>query len=355
MLVLEVSLLLNELFMTVEPPESIYVSHTEMESVFHKILLQHGLSDSKAKICAQVFTSNSVDGVYSHGVNRFYKYIQLLKKGLINVNAEPMCVQSGSALEQWDGAHGLGVTNAFACTDRAMELADSFGMGCVAIANTNHWLRGGTYAWHATRKGYAFIGWSNTIANTPAWGAVDARLGNNPLVIGMPYEDQAIVLDMAMSQFSYGALDNYNKKGEKLPVAGGYDSNGELSTDPSEILRSRRTLPIGYWKGSGLSLLLDIMAAILSGGLSVQAISKQKEEVNLSQVFIVFDLKRLHNFPSLEIQLNNIIEDLKQSAPDETGSLPRYPGEGVLQRRDKNLANGIPVLKVVWEEILTLL
>src|SRR5690606_12554923 len=105
--------------------------------------------------------------------------------------------------------------------------------------------------------------------NTPAWGALDNKLGNNPLVMAVPYENEAIVLDMAMSQYSYGAMEMQRLKGGQLPVPGGFDKNGNLSTDPDAILETKRTLPIGYWKGAGLSLLLDLLATVLSGGLSV--------------------------------------------------------------------------------------
>ena len=108
---------------------------------------------------------------------------------------------------QWDGQSGVGVLNAMMCTERAMTLASKFGMGCVALANTNHWMRAGAYGRKAANAGFAFIGWTNTNSNTPAWGAVDARLGNNPLIMAVPYGSDAIVLDMAMSQYSYGALD----------------------------------------------------------------------------------------------------------------------------------------------------
>jgi 3-dehydro-L-gulonate 2-dehydrogenase len=138
------------------------------------------------------------------------------------------------------------------------ELAKISGIGCVALANTNHWMRGGYYGWQAARKGVVFIGWSNTIGNMPAYGATDTRLGNNPVVISLPYQGNAIVLDMAMSQFSYGAMEAATLKGEQLPVFGGYDQNGNLTKDPSAVLETRRMLSIGYWKGAGLSLLLTL-------------------------------------------------------------------------------------------------
>jgi 3-dehydro-L-gulonate 2-dehydrogenase len=80
-------------------------------------------------------------------------------------------------LEQWNGILGPGPLNAVYATERAMHLASAHGIGCVALGYTNHWMRGGYYGWQAAKKGFVFIGWSNTIANMPAWNAVDTRLG----------------------------------------------------------------------------------------------------------------------------------------------------------------------------------
>lgn len=306
-------------------PDFIKISAADLNSEFLRVLTSVGFDSRKASICADVFTNNSVDGVYSHGVNRFPKFISMVKKGVVDINAEATCKSKAGNVEQWDGQKGPGILNALKCTDRAVEIAKASGIGCVALARTNHWMRGGTYGWRAAKAGCVFIGWSNTIANTPAWGATDHKLGNNPLVIAMPYENEAIVLDMAMSQFSYGALEMYELKNEKLPVQGGYDTNGVLTTDPSEIKKSQRSLPIGYWKGSGLSLLLDMLAAVLSNGLSVGEITRQGEEKNLSQVFIAINAEDTSSI------IKKILEDFRTSIPEKPDKTVRYPGENVLK------------------------
>lgn len=325
-------------------PNFVTVPSNNLQSEFFRILLSVGFDDHKASIVSEVFTNNSVDGVYSHGVNRFPKFVAMVKAGIVKPAEEALCVNRIGNVEQWDGHEGPGIVNALKCTDRAVELAKASGIGCVALAKTNHWMRGGTYGWRAAKAGCVFIGWSNTIANTPAFGAINRKLGNNPLVIAVPFEGEAIVLDMAMSQYSYGALENYALKKEKLPVYGGYDSNGNLTDDPSEIMKTQRSLPIGYWKGSGLSLLLDILAATLSGGLSVAGITAQGPEKNLSQIFIAIDFSKFRS----EV-VKDIIDDFKTSVPQV-----RYPGENVLKTRERNLKEGIPVSRSIWDEIKSL-
>ena len=334
--------------------DTVSIASEKMKEVFFSVLMKYGFEKEKAEACAEIFTSNSVDGVYSHGINRFVSFVKLVEKGFIIPNNEPQKVYGTNALEQWDGKLGAGMLNAVRATDRAMQMAKNNGMGCVALANTNHWMRGGYYGWRAAKNNFVFIGWTNTIANMPAWGAVDARLGNNPLVIAVPYNGEAIILDMATSQFSYGALEMAKMKNEDLPVHGGFNVKGELTKKPSEILASQRVLPVGYWKGAGLSLLMDILSAVLSGGLSTHEITQRKTEYGLSQVFIAIDVQQLKNYKGIENCINNIIIDYKQSTA-EAGREIVFPGERVLKTREKNLKNGIPVMKSVWSEIESLI
>jgi 3-dehydro-L-gulonate 2-dehydrogenase len=215
-------------------------------------------------------------------------------------------------------------------------------------------MRGGYYGWRAAKKGFVFIGWTNTLANMPAWGAVDGKLGNNPFVMAVPFQDDAIVVDLAMSQYSYGALDMYRSKNEKLPTQGGYDTKGNLSDDPEEIRATGRMLPIGYWKGSGMSLLLDILASVLSSGLSTSELSKLPAEHALSQVFIAIDLSKLGNYPAIENSIKHIIDDYHTSKPVAGVNRVRYPGERAVYLREENMKNGIPVSTKVWQEIIAL-
>ena len=273
----------------------------------------------------------------------------------MNPDAVPTLKHKFEGIEQWNGNLGAGPSNAIHATNNAMKLAKKHGIGCVAMANSNHWMRGGTYGWQAAKAGFVFIAWTNTTANMPAWGATDAKLGNNPLVLALPFQDEAIVLDMAMSQFSFGAMELAAMKNEKLPVVGGYDKAGNLTDDPNLILESWRSIPVGYWKGAGLSLLLDILAAVLSSGLSTHEISKKDAEMAASQVFIAIDLSKLGTQSSITQIIENIINDYHQSNAIDDSRKITFPGERVLQTRKKNLEKGVPVLENVWSEILAFL
>ncbi|WP_295718359.1 3-dehydro-L-gulonate 2-dehydrogenase [Mucilaginibacter sp.] len=261
---------------------------------------------------------------------------------------EPTKEGGFGAMEQWNGNYGPGILNAVFCMDRAIELADLSGISCVAIKNTNHWMRGGTYGWQAAEAGYIGICFTNTIANLPPWGGLDPRLGNNPLVIAVPRKGGHVVLDMAISQYAVGKLQQYKSNHEELPLPGGYDSKGNLSTDAAAILQSKRLLPVGFWKGSGLSLVLDLWATVLSGGNSTAKITESGAESGVSQVFICIK-------PNSDAQTTALIEEIiaytKTSAPEPGGGSISYPGENTIKTRVKNLNEGVLVDERIWEEV----
>jgi len=333
---------------------TIRIPFDKLKSEFLRILVKHGFSQAKAEKCAEIFTMNSLDGVNSHGINRFPRFIKNVMGGFVKPDAAPSLINAFGSLEQWEGNLGPGPLNATFATDRAMELAGKNGIALVTLANTNHWMRGGTYGWQAAKNGFVFICWTNTCQNMPAWGATDPRIGNNPFVFAVPYQDEAIVLDFAMSQYSYGKMESLKSEGRKLQYPGGFNKQGELTDNPGEILDSWRALPIGYWKGSGLSLLLDILATILSGGLSTHQIKSCTSEYSVSQVFIAVNIKNLHNFPAIDNSINQIVEDLHKSNPVNPSESIRYPGENVLQIRRDNVKDGIPVSRHVWENLTSL-
>ena len=225
------------------------VTYEELHDVLRRALLGLGFEPERAALCARLFADTDRDGVYSHGLNRFPRFVQMIRRGIVDVRARPALAAAHGALERWDGRRGPGNLNAHSAMERAVGLARAHGLGCVALADTNHWMRGGSYGWQAAEAGAAAVCWTNTMPNLPPWGATDARLGNNPLVVAVPRaRGEHVVLDMAMSQFSYGALESYRARGEQLPVPGGYDGRGRLTRDPAAIEHSGRPLPIGFWK-----------------------------------------------------------------------------------------------------------
>jgi 3-dehydro-L-gulonate 2-dehydrogenase len=197
--------------------------------------------------------------------------------------------------------------------------------------------------------------WTNTLANLPPWGASTPVLGNNPLVIACPgsgSDGAHIVLDMAMSQFSYGTLGAYSKRGELLPVDGGFDTAGKLTRDAATIEASQRALPVGYWKGSGLSLVLDMLAAMLSGGLATYQLPRDPLlESGQSQIFLVIDPSAVASAQELGLIAEGILASFHEATPADVGKPVRYPGEETLRLREENMRLGVPVDPGIWGQI----
>lgn len=199
------------------------------------------------------------------------------------------------------------------------------------------------------------ICWTNTMPNLPAWGGVDPAIGNNPVVFAVPRAKGHVVLDMAMSQFSYGSLASYRRKGEMLPVDGGFDDAGNLTKDPGAIEKSWRPLPVGYWKGSGLSVALDMIASMMSLGKATCELSMDMlVEVGISQMFVTMNPEAFGPSPRAAELADEIVASLHRSKPVKEGGKVRYPGEQTLRVRAENEQLGLPVEPAVWEEILAM-
>jgi 3-dehydro-L-gulonate 2-dehydrogenase len=314
-----------------------------------------GFESDLAMENAQLFAQNSLDGIYTHGLNRFPRTIDYINKGYINVNAVAVKTNGFGALEQWDGQMGIGPSNAKRSMARAVELATMHGIGCVALKNTNHWMRGGAYGLQAADAGCIGICFTNTIPNMPPWGGSQNRLGNNPFIISVPTDNGHIMLDMALSQYSFGMIEKMAKEEKMLSVLGGYDMKGNLTNDAKLLWESKHVLPIGFWKGSGLSIMLDLLSSIVSQGYSSYEIGKLPAECSLSQIFIAINIKKLGDPSYTEKLIEDTINYIKSSTPTENNGTIYYPNERALATRKENIEKGIPVDESYWHEVLSYL
>ncbi len=331
------------------------VPYETMVNEFKRVLAKKGFAQDRAEAAAEIFAQNSLAGVYSHGLNRFPRVVEYLEKGEIDPDIVATCELKLGAMERWDGHRGFGPLNAKLAMDRACELAKEHGIGIVALGNNNHWMRGGSYGFQAADQGCIGICWSNTCPNMPAWGGKDRKIGNNPIIFAVPRSNgQHVVIDCAVSQFSYGKIEDCKLKGIQLPVPGGYDTKGNLTTDPAEIEKTWRVLPMGYWKGSGISIALDLIATVLTNGNSVSRIGTFGDEVGLSQVMIAIDPSKANSAQLTDEIVDSIIADVKSSQPAEEGKSVLYPGERALQAMKDNMEQGIPVIKEIWESVLAM-
>lgn len=329
------------------------IKFEEMKAVIKQALVHAGMADEGAETCARIHTESSCDGVYSHGLNRVARFVEYIHKDWVNIHAKPELEKNLNSLEIYNGNLGPGILNAVFSMDRAMEIAKDNGIGLVALHNTTHWMRGGSYGWQAAEKGYIAICWTNTESCMPAWGAKTIGIGNNPFVVAVPHKNAPLVFDMAMSQYSYGKLQVTRLKNENLPFPGGFDKGGELTNVPGPIEETMRILPAGYWKGSGMAIMLDLVSALLSGGLSTAGIDKAGKGScgRCNQVFIAIDPLKINTQDFVEQVVKETITQIKSSEPATENGKIFYPGERSLNTRRENMKLGIPVDDGIWTEV----
>lgn len=328
------------------------VKYEDMYNEFVRVLTKKGFTKERAELSAKLYADASRDGVYTHGLNRFPKFIKSVEQGCIDIQANPSVKESFGFFERYDGNSGPGNLNAHFCMKRTIELAKQNTIGCVALSNTNHWMRPGNYGLMAVEENCIGILWTNTVPNMPPWGGRDAKLGNNPVVFAIPNGDTPVLVDVAMSMFSYGKLESYAREGKELPVDGGYNKAQEITKNAAEILETHQCIPIGYWKGSGLSLALDLIASVLAGGRTSRQVGELPVETELSQVFIAISLDRLPDKEAIAEKVKASLEDLKTSTPVTENRPVYYPGENMMRVRKENMELGIPVDEGIWQSVL---
>lgn len=305
-------------------------------------LVAAGVPEGEADGCAELMVRANRDGNFTHGLELLPRLLQRIADGHVVPGAPLTLSRSHGAFEQWDGGFGIGPMNARRCMARAIELAKSTGLGCVALRHTNHWFRAGNFGWQAVEAGVVGVCWTNTVPLMPTWGGDHKVLGNNPLVLALPTADGGVVLDMAMSQFSMGALQRYARQGDALPVQGGTDAQGAMTSDPDAIINGGLPLPAGMWKGVGLAMMLDLLAAALSEGRSTVDMADDGVERGVSQVFLCID----PGDDALGARAATLLASIMDLSAKRN---LRYPGSEVQAARAEADTQGIPVRRDLWD------
>lgn len=333
----------------------LYLKYDEVVPILAEKLEKRGCGHETAVKVAQVATGISLDGVYSHGINRFKRLVLSIDSGICMADLVAEKTGGFGGFERWDGQRGIGIINALCCTDRAVELAKAHGIGCVALRNTNHWFRAGTYGWRIADAGMIGIVFTNTKSNMVYQGTMDRILGTTPLVISVPRSAGHVVADVSLGEYSYGKLQLAALDGKQMATPAGYDKDGNLSTDPNAVMQEARLLPLGEWKGSALNLLLDLVASSMSLGNSACDVREiPGDENSISQTFIAINSRAINSAEDEEEIVNRLLNNLLNAKLAPGYSSVRYPSQNVIKNRTENSEKGIPVNETVWNDILAL-
>jgi LDH2 family malate/lactate/ureidoglycolate dehydrogenase len=237
-----------------------------------QVFLHFGISKIDATQAAEVLSLSDLRGIDSHGVARLHTYFDMLTLGKINSKPNIKIIRDKKSVCTVDGDNGLGLVVGPKANEIAMDKADAHGSGWVSVCNTNHYGIASYYSLEALKRD--MIGWSMTNSTklvAPLWGA-ERMLGTNPISIAFPgLKNLPIVIDLATSAAAYGKIEIAKRKGAPVPKGWIIDDQGEMTTDPNDMINGGALLPLGSerelggHKGYALSAMVDILTSVLSG------------------------------------------------------------------------------------------
>jgi LDH2 family malate/lactate/ureidoglycolate dehydrogenase len=307
-----------------------------------------GLPRADAATCAELMGAADLTGADAHGVFRLPQYVRRLKAGGFNTRPNITVNRSAPATALVDGDNGMGHLVMARAAETAITLAKETGVSWVGVRRSNHAGPAGLYAEMPAACG--MIGMYAAVANAnhmAVWGGADPLLGTNPLAFGVPSGSGPYVLDMATTVVSYGTVKNYALQGK--PMQKGWMVNTTTGEDITDATRSAEglLLPIGGYKGSGLAVMLGLVAGTLNraafGRDVVDFNADDASETNTGHFIVALDVARFLPLDEYKAEVDRHIAELKQSRRLPGVDAIRMPGERRRECRDARTRDGVPL------------
>lgn len=230
-----------------------------------QVLTNNGVSEKLAAIVTDVLLEADRRGVTTHGFTRLPGYVERVRRGLLDANAEPEIVKDGETIILMDGRNGFGAVAGVEATELATARAGKHGMCWVTVRNSNHFGIAGYYAQMLAQRGFAGIVFCNASPAVAAYGGKRATLGTNPFAMAVPTGDEPIVLDMATTTVARGKIRRAKAEGRSIPLGLALDVDGNPTTDPEAALKGTLA-SLGGYKGYGLAVMIELLSGVVSGG-----------------------------------------------------------------------------------------
>lgn len=230
-------------------------------------LVKEGMKEEYAEIVAEVLSQTDAFGTNSHGTKNLHNYLKKFRAGGIDIAAEPEVIAEGPAFAAMDAHKALGMIPSVQAMELACKKAESAGIAIVTVRNSCHFGAAGYYANIAAKKGFIGLSMSNVDPNMTAPGARGMLLGNNPFAYAAPANTTpSVFLDIAMSNVASLKVVQARKDGKEIPATWIVDKDGLPTTDPSHYPEEGAMQPMAAHKGYGLSVMVELLTGILSGG-----------------------------------------------------------------------------------------
>ena len=319
-----------------------------------EILVKNGVPQNNAVITVKALVDADLNGVNSHGILRLPNYIMCLQDHSFEKKPEISIVKETKSTAVLDGGNGLGQVVSQEAINLIIDKVNQTETFAVSVRNSNHFGAAGYWADQLQRHNLIGIVTSNVPPIMPVPGGAEAKVGNNPISIAVPTATGApILLDMATSTVPFGRILNAKNKGESIPEGWAVNSAGRPTTDPDEVLNGGSLFPVGGPKGYGLSVIIEVLTALLSDGAIGSDIGVvHTTPTNVSHFFLGI---RIDSFMDPEIfkrKVGDYVQFIKSSKLAEGVKEVYLPGELEFLKRQRNAKEGISVSDSVLKELI---
>ena len=313
------------------------------------VLRAQGMRPGDARRAGELMVEADLTGADSHGIFRLPQYVRRMRAGGSNPMPDIQVKRLAPAVAMIEGDNGMGHLVMSKAGETAIELARENGIAWVGARRSNHAGSGAVHACLPLAAGMVGIYTVVASANHMApWGGTDSLLGTNPLAIAIPMGDaDPVVLDMATTVVSYGTVKGHALLGTPMPEGWMVNAKtGEPLTDPKQS-KDGILLPIGGYKGSGLALMLGLLAGPLNraafGRDVVDFNADDRTVTETGHALIALDVSRFLDPKLFQAEVARHLDDLRNSARLPGVDRIRLPGEMRASRRRERVAKGVPL------------
>lgn len=286
------------------------------------------------------------------GLRKLFRYARRMKNGGIVPDAPMRWVTERTSTALLDAAKGLGYVSSRLAMDRAIEKARTTGIAMVGVQHSNHFGIAGYHAKQAADAGMIGIAMTNAGAEMAPWGSATPVLGTNPwgMAVPRPGGHAPIVLDMALTMSGKGMMGWLQREGLPIPETWALTADGRTTTDPNEAMDGP-LLPIGAYKGYGLSLITDVLTGVLTGSLFGAHVFQDDTDFDVAHTLIAIDPEAFMDRRLFEERLERLLEDVLGAAPIDPKRPVQLPGEAEQRCAARRRRHGIPVGKANFEKL----
>jgi LDH2 family malate/lactate/ureidoglycolate dehydrogenase len=328
------------------------VGHESLRRICQEVAVAAGTPPDIALAVTESLVEANLAGHDSHGILRLPWYVRSIRQGTIHADARPAVISRSGATAVVDGSLGWGQPAARLAAQTALELAAASGVGAVTIVNCNHIGRLGEYVASMARAGMIGIALCNSSPVVAAYGGYRPVLGTNPLAWAAPRADgkPPVVLDFASSIVAEGKLRVARAKGDALPPGLIVDASGTPSLDPADFYAGGALHTFGLHKGSGLSVMIELMAR----GLAGVDLSQPEHRGHNGTLMLALRIGSFAPEQQFFGAAERLLGQISASPAAEGFEAVLLPGEPELRMRERRLVDGIPLAQSTWDELVAL-